>query len=106
FAKALASTLALDGRATIEFPWVVNLVQQCQFDTIYHEHYSYLSVTALQELFATVGMRIYDVEHLPTHGGSLRIYVRHGVKYGIDVSVLSAIAVENQLRYGDFAERV
>ena len=62
---------------TIEFPHLLQLVDGNQFDTIYHEHYSYFSFTAAQRAFARHGLTLFDVEELPTHGGSLRIYARH-----------------------------
>jgi hypothetical protein len=62
---------------TLEFPHLLNLVAQNQFDTLYHEHYSYLSLTALLPIFRRAGLRFFDVEHLPTHGGSLRVYACH-----------------------------
>lgn len=64
-----------NGVVTFEFPHVLNLILLNQFDTIYHEHYSYLSVTALRPIFAKHGLRIFDLAHLETHGGSLRIFV-------------------------------
>ena len=63
------------GLITFEFPHLLNLIKNCQFDTIYHEHYSYLSVSALTPLFAKYGLKIVTIEKLMTHGGSLRIYV-------------------------------
>lgn len=77
FVEGFAILLAPDGVSTFEFPHVVNLIDQCQFDTIYHEHYSYLSLTAVQSIFAEKGLRVFDVERVPTHGGSLRIFVCH-----------------------------
>jgi SAM-dependent methyltransferase len=65
------------GLATFEFPHVLEMIQNNEFDTIYHEHYSYLSMLALEPLFARHELRIVDVERLSTHGGSLRIYVTH-----------------------------
>lgn len=65
------------GTATFEFPHLLNLIAQTQFDTIYHEHFSYFSLIVADKIFATHGLRIYDVEQLPTHGGSLRIFVCH-----------------------------
>jgi SAM-dependent methyltransferase len=65
------------GSITIEFPHLLELVRQVEFDTIYHEHYSYFSVHALEQAFARRGLRLYDVERLTTHGGSLRIYAAH-----------------------------
>lgn len=65
------------GTATIEFPHLLNLIAKREFDTIYHEHYSYFSLLALDKIFSQHGLAIFDVEELPTHGGSLRIYVGH-----------------------------
>jgi hypothetical protein len=65
------------GTATFEFPHLLNLIEQKQFDTIYHEHFSYFSLQVVEKVFVRHGMRIYDVETLPTHGGSLRIFVCH-----------------------------
>ncbi|MET3713203.1 SAM-dependent methyltransferase [Sphingomonas trueperi] len=65
------------GVANIEFPHLMRLIEQRQFDTIYHEHFSYLSFTVVRRMFADHGMRVYDVEELPTHGGSLRVYIAH-----------------------------
>lgn len=77
FVEGFAVLLAPDGVSTFEFPHLVNLIDQCQFDTIYHEHYSYLSLTAVQRIFAAKGLRVFDVEQVPTHGGSLRVFVCH-----------------------------
>jgi hypothetical protein len=61
----------------MEFPHLMQLMQQRQFDTIYHEHYSYYSMLTVQSLFAHHGMTVFDVSEIPTHGGSLRIFVKH-----------------------------
>jgi hypothetical protein len=61
----------------MEFPHLMELVAQNQFDTIYHEHFSYLSFTTVEEIFAHHGLELFDVDRLPTHGGSLRIHARH-----------------------------
>ena len=106
FVATMQQTLAIDGVATIEFPWIVHLVEQCQFDTIYHEHYSYLSVTALDKLFRRYNLYIYDLEHLPTHGGSLRIYVSRTTFTGVLEAVGGAKAREAELDYSHFAFRV
>jgi hypothetical protein len=66
--------LADEGVATLEFPHLMRLVEGKQFDTIYHEHYSYLSLHAVRSVFEHQGLRLFDVEQLPTHGGSLRIF--------------------------------
>lgn len=76
FVAGFALLLQPSGVATFEFPHLLQLVQQCQFDTLYHEHFSYLSLTAVQRIFAANGLTVFDVEELPTHGGSLRVYAR------------------------------
>jgi hypothetical protein len=65
------------GVITIEFPHLMRLIADNQFDTIYHEHFSYFSFLAAERIFAFHGLTLFDVEELPTHGGSLRIYARH-----------------------------
>ncbi|WP_349371517.1 class I SAM-dependent methyltransferase [Salinarimonas sp.] len=74
FVGGFAILLAEGGVATFEFPSLLSLVAERQFDTIYHEHYSYLSLTAVERIFAANGLVVFDVETLPTHGGSLRIF--------------------------------
>jgi hypothetical protein len=66
-----------EGVITIEFPHLMRLVAENQFDTIYHEHFSYFSLITAERIFATHGLTLFDVEELPTHGGSLRIYACH-----------------------------
>ena len=66
-----------DGVITMEFPHLVRLMEESQFDTIYHEHFSYFSFTTARAVFAAHGLTVFDVEELPTHGGSLRIFSRH-----------------------------
>jgi SAM-dependent methyltransferase len=65
------------GTATFEFPHLLHLIEERQFDTIYHEHFSYFSFLVVDKIFARHGLRIYDVETLPTHGGSLRLFICH-----------------------------
>jgi 2-polyprenyl-3-methyl-5-hydroxy-6-metoxy-1,4-benzoquinol methylase len=77
FVSGLAILLAPDGVLTMEFPHLLQLVEQNQFDTIYHEHFSYLSFGTVSRIFAHHGLEMFDVEELPTHGGSLRVYARH-----------------------------
>ena len=77
FVAGLALLLADDGLLTIEVPHLLRLLEGNQFDTIYHEHFSYFSVLACRPLFARHGLRIVDVDRLETHGGSLRLHVRH-----------------------------
>ncbi|MGB3209932.1 MAG: class I SAM-dependent methyltransferase [Desulforhopalus sp.] len=77
FVKGLKILLNDDGVITMEFPHLLQLVEKNQFDTIYHEHFSYFSFTAVQRVFKAHGLELFDVDMLPTHGGSLRIYGRH-----------------------------
>lgn len=77
FTRGMAALLADDGTITLEFPHLQALIENNQFDTVYHEHYSYLSLHAVCKIFAAAGLRVYDVETLPTHGGSLRVYGCH-----------------------------
>lgn len=77
FVAGIKIILKSTGLATFEFPSLQNLIQDNQFDTIYHEHYSYLSLSFTERLFAKHGLEVFDVEELKTHGGSLRIYVKH-----------------------------
>ncbi|PAP78053.1 class I SAM-dependent methyltransferase [Rubrivirga marina] len=114
FVAGLAVLLADAGVVTAEFPHLVRLVDHNQFDTIYHEHFSYLSFTAVERVFERHGLVLFDVEELPTHGGSLRIYARHAA----DASKpLTARAIELRAReqawgvddlatYARFAEQV
>lgn len=76
FVGGFAVLLKAQGVATFEFPHLLRMVQECQFDTAYHEHYSYLSLTAVQRIFAANGLKVFDVEELTTHGGSLRVYAQ------------------------------
>lgn len=75
FLSGFSTLLKPEGVATFEFPHVLNLIKGVQFDTIYHEHYSYLSLLAVETICAAVGLRVFDVERIPTHGGSLRVFV-------------------------------
>lgn len=74
FVGGFAALLSSNGVATFEFPHLLNMVAGRQFDTAYHEHFSYLSLTAVRRIFAANGLRVFDVQELPTHGGSLRVF--------------------------------
>jgi len=113
FVGGMPLVLKPQGVVTLEFPHLLNLLAQNQFDTIYHEHYSYLSLVALDPIFARAGLRVFDVEELPTHGGSLRVYLcldpaNHTTAANVDA--MRAREVEAGLtsseRYDDFAEAV
>ena len=77
FVKGLKVLLSKEGIVTIEFPHLMRLCEECQIDTIYHEHFSYFSFIAAEKIFAAHGLTLFDVEELPTHGGSLRIFAQH-----------------------------
>ncbi len=74
FVAGVARLLTGDAVYTVEFPHLLRLIREVQFDTIYHEHYSYLSLLAVERIFASRGLRVFDVEQLLTHGGSLRVF--------------------------------
>jgi SAM-dependent methyltransferase len=94
FVAGCQTLLAPGGIATFEFPHVLRLMQERQFDTIYHEHYSYFSLLAVRPVFARQGLTVFDVEELPTHGGSLRLFVqRTGAGHAIQPAVA---AIEEQ----------
>ena len=77
FTKGLKAALKLGGTITLEFPHLMRLIDQAQFDTVYHEHFSYLSLYTVSQIFSAAGLRVWNVEELPTHGGSLRVYGCH-----------------------------
>lgn len=77
FTRGLKTALKPGGTITLEFPHFLQLLENTQFDTIYHEHFSYLSLIAVRSVFERVGLRIWDVQELPTHGGSLRVFGCH-----------------------------
>lgn len=113
FVAGMAIVLKPHGSITMEFPHLMRLVENVQFDTIYHEHYCYLSLTALRPIFQRAGLRVFDVETLPTHGGSLRLYVSHiGAGHAANGRVEITLAAEAQAglagpdRYAEFAAGV
>jgi len=77
FTIGLKAALKPGGTITLEFPHLLRLLQETQFDTVYHEHFSYLSLYTVQRIFQKAGLRVWDVEQLPTHGGSLRVFGCH-----------------------------
>jgi len=77
FVAGMKCLLKPTGVITMEFPHLLRLMEQNQFDTIYHEHFSYFSFLSVERVFAAHGLTLFDVEELPTHGGSIRIYGRH-----------------------------
>jgi SAM-dependent methyltransferase len=77
FTRGLKAALKPGGTITLEFPHLMRLIEQAQFDTVYHEHFSYLSLQTVSRIFAAAGLRVWNVEELSTHGGSLRVYGCH-----------------------------
>jgi 2-polyprenyl-3-methyl-5-hydroxy-6-metoxy-1,4-benzoquinol methylase len=114
FVAGLKRLLAPRGAITMEFPHLLQLMAGNQFDTIYHEHFSYFSFVAAEAVFKRHGLAIFDVEELPTHGGSLRIYARHAehdaAPIAPSVAALRRREVDDGLlspeRYRGFAEQV
>jgi SAM-dependent methyltransferase len=113
FVEGFRILLKPQGVATFEFPHLMQLIAQVQFDTIYHEHYSYLSLTALEPLFARHGLKVFDVEGLSTHGGSLRVFVAHRVSdHAVTDAVITmrraeeAAGLGQTVTYEAFAARV
>ena len=109
FVFGLGVLLKVNGVGVIEVPYVKEMIDGCEFDTIYHEHLSYFSLTALDKLFQRNALKIYDVERLPIHGGTLRIYVSY--QREPENSVLQLLAEEagwagDRGFYTDFSEKV
>ena len=88
FVAGIARLLKPGGTATIEFPHLLELIEHVEFDTIYHEHFSYFSLYAIEQVFSRHGLRLYDVEQLPTHGGSLRVFAAHAHRKDLEDSAL------------------
>jgi len=112
FVEGLRILLAPGGTITMEFPHVLQLILQNQFDTIYHEHFSYLSLAGVQRVFREYGLALVDVEELPTHGGSLRIFAQHSGAGNVSPRVEEivqkerAFGLERLDTYEAFASRV
>lgn len=101
FVSGMKEMLAPDGVITMEFPHLQKLIEGNQFDTIYHEHFSYLSFVAVNRIFSHHGITLFDVEELPSHGGSLRIYGKHSNNnsHPISENVTSLINIEIELGF-------
>ena len=114
FVAGMKILLKPDGVITMEFPHLLRLMRENQFDTIYHEHFSYFSFLSVEKVFARHGLTLFDVQHLPTHGGSLRIYAKHAEDRSKEVAsaVVTLLAEERTANldklatYGEFAEKV
>jgi len=114
FVRGMKLSLKNKGIITMEFPHLMKLVEECQFDTIYHEHFSYLSFTVVKRIFEHQGLQMFHVEELPTHGGSLRIFAKHKEDNTKDISgnVINLLKREEEAKmntmkyYSNFQERV
>jgi hypothetical protein len=113
FTAGMAYLLAPNGVITLEFPHLERLIGENQFDTIYHEHFSYFSLVTIDRLANKHGLKVFDVEHLPTHGGSLRVYLcRLDAGHAISPSVNALLTHEREIgfedigTYGRFAANV
>ena len=114
FVAGISRLLKARGTATIEFPHLLELIEHVEFDTIYHEHFSYFSLYAIEQVFNRHGLKLYDVEQLPTHGGSLRIFASHADRADLhDSALLRQVRAQEQAAgladlstYLKFAERV
>ncbi len=112
FVAGFGAILKPEGVATFEFPHLLRMIAETQFDTIYHEHYSYLSLGVVERVLSGHGLRVFDVEHLPTHGGSIRVFAcRADARHEETAAVEEARQAERTVRldhpdgYAEFAGR-
>lgn len=113
FVQGFSQLLKPQGVATFEFPHLMRLVEQTQFDTIYHEHFSYLSLIAVKRIFDFNGLQIFDIQEIPTHGGSLRIFAqrkdtgKHSTTAKVDMLNTREVSVgmKTEQYYTDFQKR-
>lgn len=100
FVAGMKIVLKPDGIITMEFPHLLQLIEKNQFDTIYHEHFSYLSFLTVERVFARHGLTLFDVEEIPTHGGSLRIYGKHQEEEKLAISDRVTKLKEKEIKAG------
>ena len=100
FVAGMKIVLKKDGIITMEFPHLMQLVDNNQFDTIYHEHFSYLSFYTVKQIFESQQLKLFDVEEIPTHGGSLRIYATHQNNTEQKISVNVQVLLDKELSKG------
>jgi 2-polyprenyl-3-methyl-5-hydroxy-6-metoxy-1,4-benzoquinol methylase len=114
FVAGIAVLLKPAGTVSIEFPHLLKLIEHVEFDTIYHEHYSYISLHAIERVFSRHGLAIFDAEKLQTHGGSLRIFAAHAGRRGLEASAMlgklraqeAAAGLADLSTYTRFSDRV
>lgn len=100
FVEGMKILLKPTGIITMEFPHLIQLIENNQFDTIYHEHFSYLSLYSVKQIFEKAGLELFDVDELPTHGGSLRIYAKHKNDHSKEISATINTLLEKELSKG------
>jgi len=113
FVQGFTQLLKPHGVATFEFPHLMHLVEQTQFDTIYHEHFSYLSLTTVERIFDFNGLQIFDVEEISTHGGSLRVFAqrknndKHNITTKVEMMLVreSSLGMKTKKYYTEFQKR-
>ena len=98
FTRGMKAALKSGGTITLEFPHLMRLIEQNQFDTVYHEHFSYLSLFTVGRIFESAGLRVFDVEELPTHGGSLRVYGCHAEEARPTTEAVTTLLGEEERR--------
>ena len=98
FTRGLKAALKPGGTVTLEFPHLMRLIEHTQFDTVYHEHFSYLSLHTASRILAAAGLRVFDVEELPTHGGSLRVFGCHAEDARTAAAAVGAVLAEETRR--------
>lgn len=99
FTRGLKAALKPGGTITLEFPHLLRMIEQAQFDTVYHEHFSYLSLQTVSRIFASAGLRVWNVEELPTHGGSLRVYGCHQDDQRLTLAAVSSL-LQGEIQHG------
>ena len=97
FMKGIQILLKAEGVASLEFPHLANLIKYNQFDTVYHEHYSYLSLHSVIKIASSVGLRVFDVEEIPTHGGSLRVWLAKSDSFSTSTNVQKVLSEEQDM---------
>ena len=100
FVKGLKELLNSSGTVTLEFPHLLTLIENNQYDTIYHEHFWYFSFYSLQNVFKKYNLSIYDIEELPTHGGSLRLYIKHSENNSMPILKSVQDIIDKEIRTG------
>ncbi|MFC5448774.1 class I SAM-dependent methyltransferase [Paenibacillus aestuarii] len=116
FVAGMKVLLKSSGIITLEFPHLLKLIEQIQFDTIYHEHFSYFSLTTVDKIFRAHGLRVFDVEEITTHGGSLRVYAKHEgdnrpIKHSVQELLIreesaGLLNIETYAKFGEQVKRV